>query len=643
MAGDSEVTYGAWCSPLDAASIAAESIRLGGVFMDGESRYWLEGRPREGGRNVLVRCTVTDVFQDLTPAPFNVRSRAHEYGGGACFVSEGEVFFTHDDDQRIYRLPSGGDAAAVTAEGPYRYADMALDRNRKRLVCVREDHGSGPQPVNALAAIDLDSGAARVLASGHDFYSNPRFSPDGAWLAYLAWDHPRMPWDGTELFVSPVAADGTLGDPIHIAGGGSESVFQPEWLDDGDLCFVSDRGGWWNLYRSNGESDVNLFPAEAEFGRPQWVFGMRTYGLTGDGRLLAACCRAGAWELHLVDPATGAGEPLTLPFSEIDDVAVCGSRATLLAGAPDRASAVVALDLTNGSWDVLRASTDLELNHAYVSLPEPVRFETTGGEQAHGFYYPPKNPEASSPAGEKPPLIVIGHGGPTGATTTSLRLPVQFWTTRGFAVLDVNYRGSTGYGRAYREKLRGQWGIVDVEDCVHAARFATAEGLADPQRLIIRGGSAGGYTTLAALTFHDTFKAGASYYGIGELEALARDTHKFESRYLDYLIGPYPERRDLYAARSPLNHADRLSCPVIFFQGQEDKVVPPNQAEMMVEALERKGIPVAYLAFEGEQHGFRRSETIRRTLEAELYFYGRVFGFVPAGKIEPVEIINEPQ
>lgn len=640
MTDPSNAPYGTWTSPVTAASISAGSVRLGNVFTDGESRYWLEGRPQEGGRNVLVRSTVADVFEDVTPAPFNVRTRVHEYGGGACLVIEGEIFFIHDADQRIYHRPMGASPRAVIDEGPFRYADFVLDEARRRLVCVREAHSAGGEPVNAIVAVDLDGGTVTTLAGGHDFYSNPRLSPDGSWLSYLAWDHPRMPWDGTELYVAPLANDGTAGGPTLVAGGASESVFQPEWLAGGDLCFVSDRSGWWNLYRSNGESDVNLFPADAEFGRPQWAFGMRTYGSTGDGRLLATCCRNGAWELHLIDPDTGAGEPIALPFSDIEDIAVSGNSATLLAGAPDRAIAVVALDLSDGSWDVLRASTDLDLNHAFVSLPEPVRFETAGGQHAHGFYYPPRNPNATPPANEKPPLIVIGHGGPTGATSTTLRPTIQYWTTRGFAVFDVNYRGSTGYGRAYREALYGEWGVADVEDCVYAARYLARQGLADDDRLIIRGGSAGGYTTLAALTFHDVFKAGASYYGIGELESLARDTHKFESRYLDQLIGPYPERRDVYAARSPLNHADKLSCPVIFFQGLEDKVVPPNQAEMMVNALKEKRIPVAYLAFEGEQHGFRKAETIQRTLEAELYFYGKVFGFTPAGEIEPVEIMN---
>ncbi|HSS64498.1 MAG TPA: prolyl oligopeptidase family serine peptidase, partial [Gammaproteobacteria bacterium] len=431
-----------------------------------------------------------------------------------------------------------------------------------------------------------------------------------------------------------------VGEPRPVTGGENDSIFQPEWSPEGELYFVSDRNDWWNLHRLEGSESVNLYALEAEFGRPQWAFGMRTYGFTADGDLIAAGCRDGAWSLYRIDSESGQGAVIPLPFSDIEDIVVGDNDSLLIAGAPDRAQAVVHLDLASGATETLRESTALALDPASVSVPQSLSFRTGGGEFAHGFFYPPANAEFEGPENEAPPLIVIGHGGPTGATGTRFRLPVQFWTSRGFAVLDVNYRGSTGYGRAYRRRLYGEWGVIDVEDCINGARSLAESGRVDGQRLIIRGSSAGGYTTLAALTFHDVFKAGAVYYGIGELEALAKDTHKFESRYLDQLIGPYPEKKDLYAERSPLNHAGRLSCPVIFFQGLEDKVVPPNQAGMMAKALENKGIPVALLTFEGEQHGFRKAETIRRTLEAELCFYGRVFGFSPADDIEAVDIKN---
>ena len=632
--------YGTWPSPVTADALVQGSVRLGGVAMVDGAVYWLEGRPLEGGRNVLVRRQDDGGLRDHNAAPFNIRSRVHEYGGGAWLVAQNRVWFSHDADRRIYEIAGDEPPRALSPEGTFRYADMVLDEKRARLLCVREDHSTADrEPQNAIVAVDLHDGKMEIIASGQAFYSNPRLSPDGTRLAYLAWDHPRMPWDGTGLFVCGVAAGGAVGEAMKVAGGASESVFQPEWSPSGELYFVSDRSGWWNLYRMDGDDVVNVLPMDAEFARPQWVFGMRTYGFSGDGGVVACCCRQGIWELLAVSRG-GSSRSVTTAFTDIDDIAVSGDRAILTAGAPDRPGAVVALDLNSGAFEVLRASTEVALEDAYVSTYEPIRFATGRGEEAHGFFYAPKNPEFAGPATESPPLIVIGHGGPTGATSTTLRLAIQFWTTRGFAVLDVNYRGSTGFGRAYRESLYGEWGVADVADCVHGAQHLVNQGRVDGDRLIIRGNSAGGYTTLAALTFHDVFKAGASYYGIGELEALARDTHKFESRYLDQLVGPYPESSKLYAQRSPLNFTELLCCPVIFFQGLEDEVVPPNQAQMMVEALQDKGIPVAYLAFEGEQHGFRKAETIIRTAEAELYFYGRVLGFPPSDEIEPVEIIN---
>ncbi len=632
--------YGAWPSPVTAQALTRGSVRLGGVMLDAGVRYWLEGRPEEGGRNVLVKQALGGEALDLNPAPFNVRTRVHEYGGGAFLVNGGRVWFSNDADQRVYQIDDAGPPRPITGEGPYRYADFVFDSRRKRVLCVREDHSGQSEPVNTLVSIPLNGGEIEIIASGHDFYSNPRISPDGRRLCFLAWDHPRMPWDGTVLYLGALSAAEYSGQFTAVAGGDSESVFQPEWSPDGKLHFVSDRNGWWNLYRLEGQSAVNVCPLKAELGRPQWAFGMRTYGFSGQREIIAACCSRGSWSLRRIKGDSGDCANIPLVFTQIDDIVVEKKRALLIAGAPDRADAVVYLDLDGGDMKVLRASTSLDLSSEVLSMPETIEFETGNGEQAHAFFYPPANAMFEGPADELPPLIVIGHGGPTGATTTSLRLPIQFWTSRGFAVLDVNYRGSTGYGRAYRDRLHGEWGVIDVEDCVNGARYLAATGRIDGHRLIIRGSSAGGYTTLAALTFHDVFKAGASYYGIGELEALAKDTHKFESRYLDQLIGPYPEGKDLYAARSPLNHAHRLSCPVIFFQGLEDKVVPPNQAEMMAKALEQKGIPVAHLTFEGEQHGFRKAETIRRTLEAELYFYGRVFGFTPADEIRPVDIAH---
>ncbi len=632
--------YGEWPSPVTAEALTRGSVRLGGVMLDAGARYWLEGRPEEGGRNVLVMQTADGRPADLNPTPFNVRSRVHEYGGGAFLVSGEQVWFSNDSDQRVYQMDGPGAPRPLSKEGPYRYADFVLDSTRQRLICVREDHAVKGEPANAVCAIPLNGSQVEIIASGHDFYSNPRLSPDGQRLCFLAWDHPRMPWDGTTLYLCVLDDAGRIIESNPVAGGENDSIFQPEWSPEGELYFVSDRSDWWNLHRLEGRDATSLYAIKAEFGRPQWAFGMRTYGFTAEGKIIAAGCRDGVWSLHRIDIGRREGEVILVPYSDIDDLAVEGNDALLIAGAPDRASAVVHLDLRSGKMETLRESTPLALDPASVSAPETLRFPTGGGEFAHGFFYPPVNSEFEGPENQAPPLIVIGHGGPTGATGTSFRLPIQFWTSRGFAVLDVNYRGSTGYGRRYRHRLYGEWGVIDVEDCVQGARSLAQSGGVDGQRLIIRGSSAGGYTTLAALTFHNVFRAGASYYGIGELEALAKDTHKFESRYLDQLIGPYPEKKDLYAKRSPLNYAEELSCPVIFFQGLEDKVVPPNQAQMMAKALEEKGIPVAHLTFEGEQHGFRKAETIRRTLEAELYFYGSVFNFSPADELDPVEIKN---
>jgi dipeptidyl aminopeptidase/acylaminoacyl peptidase len=529
----------------------------------------------------------------------------------------------------------------LTAPGPWRYADIILDRHRRRLVCVREAHvEDAGEAINTLVAVDLNDGAVQVLAEGHDFYASPGMSNDGKRLAWITWDHPDMPWDATELWMSELAADGTPAKPQRVAGGGGESVFQPAFRDDGVLFFVSDPDGWWNLHCRKGGANRCLLPMQAEFGRPQWQFGMSTFGFDASQRIVCCYSQGGFWHLARLNAKGDELEAIDTAFTDIQAIAVAGNRALVIAGAATRTAAVVLVDTSNGASRVIRESVPGVIPEDFISAPEPVTFTSGDGEHAHAFYYAPRNSDYFAADDERPPLIVIGHGGPTGATSATLNLSLQFWTSRGFAVLDVNYRGSTGYGRAYRELLAGRWGIADVEDCINGARYLADTGRADGARLIIRGSSAGGYTTLAALAFHDDFAAGASYYGISDLESLARDTHKFESRYLDRLIGPYPAQRDRYVARSPIHSVDRLSCPVIFFQGLDDAVVPPSQAERMVEALRSKGLPVAYLAFEGEQHGFRKADTIKRTLQAELRFYARVFGFSPAGDLPELEIEN---
>jgi dipeptidyl aminopeptidase/acylaminoacyl peptidase len=634
--------YGSWKSPITAEFIASGTIAFGQIALDGEDVYWIETRPAEGGRNVVVRWTPEGGPHDLTPPPFNVRTRVHEYGGGAFLISGESLYFVHFADQRIYRQQGEGAPEAITVGGGLRYADIVLDLMRNRLICVREDHSmTGREPVNSLVAVPLDGqGAGNELVSGNDFYSSPRLSPDGSYLAWLTWNHPNMPWDGAELWLGEVRRDGSLGKREKIAGGPEESILQPEWSPDGVLHFVSDRTGWWNLYRwRQGETEA-LCPMAAEFGRPPWVFAMSTYGFQSPERIVCSFVREGRWHLRLLDTGSRTLEGIETGYTDIREVRVWAGRVVLSAGSPTEPNSIVRLDLRGEGLEVLRRSSEIDLDPSCFSAPESIQFPTEGGKTAHGFFYAPRNKNYTALSGELPPLLVKSHGGPTAATSTTLLWDIQYWTSRGFAVLDVNYGGSSDCGREYRQRLNGKWGVVDVDDCANGARYLVEKGRVDGKRLAIRGGSAGGYTTLCALTFRNVFRAGASYYGISDLEALVRDTHKFEARYLDRLVGPYPGRQDLYRERSPIHFADRLSCPIIFFQGLDDAVVPPNQAEAMVAALRTKGLPVAYLAFPGEQHGFRQAATIRRALEAELYFYSRVFGFELADPVEPVAIEN---
>ena len=634
--------FGTWASPITAQSIADGSIRLGQLGVMGDDIFWSEGRPQEEGRNALVWRDASGRMTDLTPAPLNVRSRVHEYGGGAFKLGRKAGFFVNDSDQQIWRIRAGEPPHALTALPGMRHADIEIDATHKRLICVREDHTGDGEAVTTLVAVSLANGKERVLVDGHDFFSTPRVSPDGRQLAWLSWDHPNMPWDGTTLWLATLLADGTLGAARAIAGGPDESLFQPSWSPRGELHVVSDRSGWWNLYRWRDAELQALHPMAAEFGRPQWAFAMSTYGFDARGRIVCTVVQQGQSSLAILDADAGRFEPIASPFCSINELQVGDDFAVFLGATGAIPEAVIRFDLATGAHQVLRSTTRVTVDAGVVSTAEAITFPTGNGLAAHAFFYPPANRRFVGPEGERPPLMVIGHGGPTGSTSAAFKLGVQFWTSRGFAIVDVNYGGSSGHGRAYRERLNGQWGVVDVDDAINAARFLIERGDVDADRVVIRGASAGGYTALSALTFRDFFKAGASHYGIGDLEALVRDTHKFESRYLDKLIGPYPAMQALYRERSPVHHTDRLSSPMILFQGAEDKAVPPAQAEAMFEAVRAKGLPVAYLLFEGEQHGFRRAATIRRALGAELSFYGRVFGFTPADAIEPVTIENLP-
>jgi dipeptidyl aminopeptidase/acylaminoacyl peptidase len=637
-------TYGSWKSPVTSDLVSSSVIRFGyQIETDGEDIYWVEMRPQEAGRYVIVRRSADGQVRDATPPPFNARTRVHEYGGGAFKVDGGTVYFSNFEDQRLYRQAANSVPEPITPDGGLRYADGVVDHRGKRMICVCEDHtDNDKEPENFLAAVSLDgSGQLQRLVSGNDFYSSPRISPDGRFLAWLSWNHPNMPWDYTELWVGEIKQDGSIGNRTRIAGGRDESICQPLYSPDGTLYFISERTGWWNLYRRKDGDSEALCAMEAEFGAPHWVFGISTYTFES-AHLICSYLKNGLSHLAVLNPVTRRLEAIDTPYTSISAVRAGPGFVTLLAGSPTEAESIVRLETATGKLETLRRSTRVAAPPEYLSAPEAIEFPTGGGLTSHALYYRPKNADYAGPAGERPPLIVMSHGGPTGATSSTLDLEIQFWTGRGFAVADVNYGGSTGYGRAYRQRLDGKWGIVDVDDCVNCARYLIERGEVDGTRTAIRGGSAGGYTTLAALTFRDVFKAGASYYGVSDLEGLARDTHKFESRYLDRVVGPYPGSRDLYRERSPINHVERLSCPVIFFQGDEDKVVPPDQAETMVNALRRKGIPVAYILFQGEQHGFRKAQNIKRALDAELYFYSRIFSFRPADDIEPVKVDNLP-
>jgi dipeptidyl aminopeptidase/acylaminoacyl peptidase len=636
-AGKQTVPFGAWRSPLSSELLVAGGLTLSQPRLDQGDLHWLEARPAEGGRQVVVRARGGAV-EDLSPPGVNVRSRVHEYGGGDYLVARGLLVFVDFAEPGIFRRDAHGVSRVAGTLPGARYADFAVSPDGRWLACVEEEPRPGGEPANRLVAFALPGGERRVIEDAFDFVSFPRFAPDGSSLAYTAWRHPDMPWDATELRRLAWGAQGPAGAARTVAGGPGESIFQPGFSPGGLLTFVSDRSGWWNLEQLRGDARVALCPRPAEFGLAQWVFGLSTWDFVDEETILASFGSNGIHRLARLDLGSGALREFALPYTELQGVRVEGRSACFLGASPTRPVAACRLDLDDGRVEELRSSFTLPLEEGLVAEAETIEFASAGGRRAHAFVFAPRHPRCAGPRGERPPLLVKSHGGPTSATAPSLRLAIQYWTSRGFAVVDVNYGGSTGYGRAYRNLLRGQWGIVDVEDCLAAARHLADAGLADPRRLCISGGSAGGFTTLCALTFHDLFAAGTSHYGVGDLEALARDMHKFESRYLERLVGPYPERRDLYLARSPIHHVDRLARPVAFFQGLDDRVVPPAQAEAMVAALAARGIPHAYVAFPGEQHGFRRAESIRTALDGELFFYAQVFGFDVEPKPEAVRV-----
>jgi dipeptidyl aminopeptidase/acylaminoacyl peptidase len=639
--------YGSWPTPFTSASVVAGAVRLGELVLDGDDVLWAEGRPAEGGRTQLVRRRPDGTCTDLLAEGWNARTAVHEYGGGGWWARDGVVWFANWADQRLYRLADGADPVPLTPEPASpradRFADGDLAPDGATIVCVRERHHgpSAAEVVNEIVRLDAHApGEPEVLVSGSDFVAAPRLSPDGGTLAWLRWNHPSMPWDATELVVRDLGS----GEELVIAGGPDESVLEPRWSADGALWFVSDRSDWWNLYRYTAGTDIaTMVRVDAEIGVPHWQFAAARYALLPDDSVVFARLRRGYDALCLRAP-DGTVTELDAPFSRVTAVRAAPDGTVLVvAGSPTREPGVHRVDPAGGVIETLRPPRDLAVDPGFISVPEHLTFPSDGGRTAHALFYPPVHPEHAGPADERPPLIVEIHGGPTSAASPVLATAVQYWTSRGFAVVDVNYGGSTGYGRAFREELLGQWGIVDVADCLAVARHLARTGRVDGERLTIRGGSAGGFTTLAALARDGTpFAAGADLFGVADLETLARDTHKFESRYLDRLVGPYPDARDVYVERSPIHHVDRFARPLIVLQGSEDPIVPPAQSETIVDALRDRKVPVAYLLFEGEQHGFRRAENIRRALDAELSFYAQVLGFnLPAEEgIEPVLVEN---
>ena len=630
--------YGSWSSPITLDLVANEGgVVYGYLSVDDEGLYWLESRPQEQGRQALVFHPHGGSPVDVVPAGFNVRSRVHEYGGGAWFRDGSTVYCSNFDDSRLYRIDRpGAEPRPITPEPPaahaWRYADGRVFAGGRLIVCVRESHGDG-EPVNELVVLASDgSDEPRVVASGRDFYAAPRPSPDGSRLAWLAWDHPHMPFEGTDLCVGDLAHDGTCSNSRRVAGSATESVFQPEWGPDGGLYFVSDRSGWSNLYLEREGEVRALTEEEVEIGYPQWVFDLSRYAFLDDGRIACLVTREAVDSLEIYD---GMLTRVDIPYTYLSALRSDGRRVFVVGASPTEPSSVLELDPQTGRYEVLRRSTELEVDDAHLSRPEAVTFAG-----AHGFYYAPKNAEYSGPDDERPPLIVYVHGGPTAHTPPILQLSVQFFTTRGIAVVDVNYGGSTGYGREYRDRLRGEWGVVDIEDSAAAARYLAERGDIDPARVEITGGSAGGYTTLLALAVRDEFAAGTSQFGVADLVTFHEDTHKFESHYDEYLIGPWPAEMAKYRERSPISHADSISRPLLLLQGLDDKVVPPAQSEVIVKALEERGIPHAYIAFAGEGHGFRKAENQKRALAAHMSFLAQVFGFELADDIEPIEIEN---
>lgn len=635
--------FGSWSSPISSKIVTGSSVQLLEVRTDVKNPsdvYWTEMRYDEGGRYVICKQTTGQDGQSLaiTPDQFSARTLVHEYGGGAFFVNDGKVYFSNFKDQRLYvqKSEAGSTPVPISPEDcGWRYADGELNEKTGKIFCVREDHKSDTkEPVNTVISLDLSTQKQILLVQGADFYSHPRVSPNGKTLAWVQWNHPNMPWDTTELWIADLNEAGDrISGARKVAGGDNCSVIEPGWMADNSLLYISDKSEWWNLYQMTPDGQhTNMLPQDQETGGPHWEFNCTTYSVNPSGNSQVALKMGG--DLGIFDLKTKAYKVIDTGFASFrfinmttnGDIFCYGGSSTCF-------PCVIHVQPGNNKVDVIKESKVLSIDKSYYSIPEAITWPTSKGDNSHGYLYLPQNKDYTGTPDTLPPLLVKAHGGPTAQTGNNLDLKIQYFTSRGFAVLDVNYRGSTGYGRTYRMKLRKNWGVLDMDDCCTGAQFLADSKKVDPEKLCIDGGSAGGYTTLACLTFRKTFKAGASHYGICDLEALAEDTHKFESRYLDSLIAPYngEENIKIYKERSPINYVDDIQCPMAFFQGDEDKIVPPNQAQKMFEAVKNKGLPTMFVLFEGEQHGFRKSENLQTALDGELYFFSKVFGFEATG------------
>ncbi|MDH3580268.1 MAG: prolyl oligopeptidase family serine peptidase [Hyphomicrobiales bacterium] len=639
--------FGSWSSPISADMAAGKSLRFGSVCADGQTLYWSEGRPEEGGRSALMCALPDGAVEEILPAPWSARSKVHEYGGGEFTVQDGICFFVDAETQDLYALEPGLAPRRLSQASDTRFADMELDARHQRLIVVAErvDAGDGHgHPENFLSGVSLSGeGEPEALVAGHDFYANPRVSHDGKSLAFLSWDLPHMPWEAAALFIAAIADDGSIGAPTRVAGGVDDAVFQPEWTSDGRLLFVADANGWGNLHEWNRREIRTVEVCAADLLRPLWVFGMRSYALLDDARAAAVYFENGAARLKIINIASGESTPVETEFLSLDAITATGDGVGAVVATDTAAPAVARIPLGDGETHILRASMDAALAPDDISAARMITLDgdDASGGAVHALYYPPASASWAAPEGALPPVIVTVHGGPTGYADRGFKIKTQYWTSRGFGVCDVDYSGSAGYGRAYRERLDGQWGIRDVADVAAAARYLAGARLADPERIVISGGSAGGFTVLLALATHNLFAAGACAYAVSDLAQLQRITHKFEAGYLYRLTGTsVHEHESVFAARSPVNQAGEISAPVIFFQGADDKVVPPAQTRSMAQTLKENGVPVASFEFAGEGHGFRQGETIARVLQLEYAFYCRTLGLESADTLPEFAIEN---